>query len=155
MVENYQNILKLSLQESIHELSSKYGDYMHHWEWGKVHKLLLKHPMGSVNILARLFKLNSGPYPVGGTYHTVAPYSFAFGDLFDVAHGASERHIYSLGNWDESKTVIPTGTSGIPASPYYCDQSELYVNNLYHNDYVSKDIIEKTAKYKMIIKPGE
>ncbi len=65
--------------------------------------------------------------------------------------GASQRHIYSLANWDDSLSVIPTGTSGIPASEHYCDQTELYVGNDYHDDLMSRDLIEKSARYKMVI----
>ncbi len=63
--------------------------------------------------------------------------------------GASQRHIYSLSNWDDSFSVIPTGISGIPGSKHYCDQTGLYVNGKYHNDIFSKELIEKNAEYKM------
>lgn len=154
-VEKYQDILNKSLTDALTILTDRYGEKMENWEWGKVHQLTLEHPMGSVKILAKLFKLNSGPHPVGGTYHTVSPYSFKFSELFNVNHGASERHIYSLANWNDSKTVIPTGNSGIPASKYYCNQTKLYVNNLYHNDIVSVPIVKQQAKYVMKIIPNE
>jgi penicillin amidase len=57
-----------------------------------------------------------------------------------------------LADWDESLTVIPTGVSGIPSSAHYCDQTELYVKNEYHPDHFSRDLVEKNAKYQMIIK---
>ncbi|MBN2519150.1 MAG: penicillin acylase family protein, partial [Bacteroidales bacterium] len=152
-VENYRDILKTSYNETIEMLNKKYGKNIENWKWGKVHQLVLKHPMGTVKILDKLFNLNYGSFEVGGSYHTVAPYSFSFNNLFDVIHGASERHIYSLADWDESLTVIPTGNPGIPSSKYYCNQSELYVNNLYHSDYISRSKIENSYKYKIIFIP--
>ena len=99
-----------------------------------------------------LFGFNSGPHQVGGSDHTVCPYSYPASSPFGVTWGASHRHIYSLADWDESLTVIPTGVSGIPASPHYCDQTRLYVENEYHSDYFSWDLVEKNAKYRMIIR---
>ena len=150
--ETYQDILILSFKKSVVQLENKYGEDIENWSWEKVHQLTLEHPMGSVNILNRLFKLNSKTFPVGGSYHTVAPYSFKFtADNFNVVHGASERHIFDLANWDNSYTVIPTGNSGIPASNNYCDQTKMYVNNKYHKDIISIDKVRENAKYTMII----
>jgi penicillin amidase len=68
---------------------------------------------------------------------------------FVVNHGASHRHIFLPGNWDESLSVIPTGNSGIPSSDHYCDQTDMYVNNEYHPDYFSMDKVKKAAEYKL------
>ncbi|TNF44675.1 MAG: hypothetical protein EP310_02875, partial [Bacteroidetes bacterium] len=67
--------------------------------------------------------------------------------------GASQRHIFDLSNWDASKTVIPTGISGIPASPFYLNQTEMYMNNQYHADPFSKTEVEKAAKFRMKLLP--
>ncbi|MDH5386545.1 MAG: penicillin acylase family protein, partial [Candidatus Aminicenantes bacterium] len=93
-----------------------------------------------------------GPYEVGGSFHTVCPYVYLLNEPFEVTNGASHRHIYSLSNWDESLTILPTGVSGIPASPHYCDQTRLYLENHYRSDYFSKELIQKNARYQMIIK---
>ena len=106
-----------------------YGEHPEVWEWGELHKVALMHPLGSVAIVDKLFKVNEGPFPIGGSSHTVCPYSYPQGVSFIANHGASERHIFNTADWDRSLTVIPTGTSGIPASPHYLDQTELYVNN--------------------------
>jgi penicillin amidase len=88
-----------------------------------------------------------------GSFHTVCPYSYSYNNLYKVNHGASHRHIFDVNNWDNSETVIPTGTSGIPASDFYLNQTELYINNRYHADPFSKTEVEKAAKYKMKILP--
>ena len=107
--------------------------------------------MGRVKLLDKLFNLNRGPFEVGGSFHTVCPYSYSFRNPFAVIYGASHRHIYSTADWDQSQSIIPTGTSGIPASPYYCDQTELYLQNKYHNDFVTKELVVNNAKYTMVI----
>lgn len=94
-------------------------------------------------------KLNRGPFEIPGSYHTVCPYSYSFNNLYKATHGASHRHIFDAGNWDNSETIIPTGTSGIPSSDFYLDQTEMYINNEYHADPFSKVEVQKAAKFEM------
>ncbi|MFA6482363.1 MAG: penicillin acylase family protein, partial [Bacteroidales bacterium] len=147
--ENFGDIIGLSFQQAVTELTGKYGTNPMEWKWGDDHKITLAHPMSSVKILNRVFRLNRGPFSVGGSYHTVGPYSMPLNKNSGVNHGASERHIFDVSNWDRSLTVIPTGTSGIPASKHYCDQTESYVNNKYHTDYVTRSKVEGSMLYRM------
>jgi penicillin amidase len=149
--ETFADIVTLSLTQSVAWLSDKIGSSPSGWEWGKIHTFTIKHPMASVKLLDRIFGLSRGPFSVGGSFHTVGPYSYPFTDPSGVNHGASHRHIFNLGDLDASRTIIPTGTSGIPASRFYCDQTELYVNNKYHPDYITRPNVEKSARYRMVI----
>jgi penicillin amidase len=121
--------------------------------WGNKHQLTLQHPLGQVNLLNRVFNFNRGPYPVGGSFHTIAPFGYDFTNPFTVNHGASHRNIYDLSDWDHSISVIPTGNSGIPVSPWYCNQTRLYIANRYHYDYFSKYMVEKHAYREMLFIP--
>jgi penicillin amidase len=151
--ETFDEIVKRSFKETVADLSSDLGGNSELWNWGKIHTFTLQHPLGTVNILNKGFSLNKGPFEVPGSYHTVSPYSYSYNNLYKVNHGASHRHIFDVGNWDASKTVIPTGTSGIPASDFYLDQTEMYLNNQYHADPFSKTEVEKAAKFRMKILP--
>ncbi|NIM11827.1 MAG: hypothetical protein GTO45_06885 [Candidatus Aminicenantes bacterium] len=149
--ETFNDWIRTSFKETIRLLQAKLGSNPDKWQWGKIHKLILGHPLGRIKLLDTLFKFNRGPFEVGGSFHTVCPYSYSFRNPFVSDYGASHRHIYSTANWDESQTVIPTGTSGIPASPFYCDQTKLYLENKYHSDFFSKPLVVKNAKFKMVI----
>jgi len=151
-IESFSDNIQGAFMATIDTLSSLLGDNISTWKWGDVHTITIEHPMGGVDIVNKLFSPNLGPYPVGGGFHTVAPYSYPVGSDYLVNHGASERHVFSVANWDDSKTVIPTGTSGIPASPYYGNQTEMYINFKYHDDAFSKEAVEKRMKYKAIYK---
>ncbi|OQY00650.1 MAG: hypothetical protein B6I20_08495 [Bacteroidetes bacterium 4572_117] len=151
--ENITDIVIKSFKDATDSLQLKLGNSPEHWEWGKIHTFTLEHPLGKVNILNRLFKLNKGPFPVPGSYHTVSPYAYSFNKLFKVIHGASERHIFSTANWNESLSIIPTGISGVPSSDFYCDQTNLYLQDKYHSDYFDKKNIEKITKFKMDLLP--
>jgi penicillin amidase len=68
-----------------------------------------------------------------------------------VNHGASHRHIYNLADWDKSYVILPTGTSGNPASPFYLDQTEMYLKGDYRQDFFSVDRVKESAKYVLIL----
>ena len=147
--ESFGDIIGKSFQQTVTELSVQLGANPANWRWGDVHTITLAHPLASVKILNKVFKLNRGPYSVGGSFHTVGPYAYTLNKYSTVNHGASERHIFDVSNWDRSLTVIPTGTSGIPASKHYCDQTESYVSNKYHSDYITRSKVESAALYRM------
>jgi penicillin amidase len=107
-------------------------------------------------MLDRIFHLNKGPYMVGGSFHTVCPYSYPLTGAPDgINHGASQRHIYVTGDWDKSFTVIPTGESGVPASDYYGNQTPLYTSGKYHRDYFSKDLVIAHARHTTTFRPAQ
>ena len=151
-VETMDDDICKAFMYTINKLSDELGPEPDQWHWGDLHTLTLKHPLGSSKLVEKLLHVNKGPYPVKGSFHTVGPYSFPFSDEFNVNHGASHRHIFTLNNWNNSQTVIPTGESGIPASDNYCDQTEMYINNIYHPDPFSIEEVKKQAKFVSILK---
>jgi penicillin amidase len=151
--ETINEAIVCSFIGAVTDLGKQMGTDPQSWEWGKIHHLILAHPLASVKILDRIFNLNRGPFPVGGSFHTVSPYSYDANKPFEANHGSSHRHIFDVANWDNSFTVIPTGNSGIPASIHYCDQTEMYLNGQYHHDYFSKELIVSHARYKMKFTP--
>lgn len=152
VLETMDDNLRSAFKNSVAKLSGDLGNDPIKWQWGKMHTLTLKHPMGGNKTVSKLFNVNKGPYPVKGSFHTVGPYSYPMDDGFNANHGASHRHIYTLNNWDESFTIIPTGTSGIPASDYYCDQTQMYLNNQYHADPFTLDEVKKQVKFTAVLK---
>ena len=150
--EDFNDIVDSAFINALNWLESSYGTDPGKWKWGNLHQISFMHPLGSVKMLKKIFNLERGPYPVGGSYHTICPYSYAMGLSFNSFSGASERHVFDLSDWDQSLTVIPTGSSGIPASDFYCNQSEMYINMEYHADPFSRESVEKLAKYHAVFK---
>ena len=147
--ESFNELVINSFQNTIKAIEKEAGGDIEQWKWGNNHTLTLNHPLGEKKILDEIFNLNKGPFKVGGSYHTVCPYSYSLSNPYDANHGASHRQIYNLAAWDQSWSVIPTGNSGIPASKHYCDQTEFYINTKYHKDYFSKEKAKENSKYKM------
>jgi penicillin amidase len=151
--ETLDDIILISFKDCIGALSQQYGEDQSKWKWGNIHKITLEHPLGSVKILDRIFRLNSPAFGIGGSNHTVSPYSY--GNGFKVNHGASERHIFNTANWDESYTIIPTGESGIPASEFYLSQTKSYLEGKFYKDAFSENAVKSAAKYTLKLKPGK
>ena len=147
--ETLGNIIGASFRESVRVLSETCGENPDYWKWGDVHTFTITHPLASVKMLDKVFKLSRGPFAVGGSFHTVEPYSNPLDQPSKVSSGASERHIFDLSNWDHSLTVIPTGESGIPSSSHFCDQTEMYIGNRYHPDYFSAATVQAAKRYRM------
>ncbi len=146
IIKSYKQAIALMIQDHSNNIDN--------WHWGDIHQLTLKHPLGSVKILDRLFHFNYGPIPAPGNATTVAPMAYKLSDPFDVNHGPSQRHIYTPDNWDNSFSVIPTGECGVPNSPHYCDQTEMYMKFQYHPDYFSREKVIENAKYKQELLPA-
>ena len=151
--ERPEHIIRRCFFSGLEEMEDRLGRDPESWRWGDLHTLTLRHPMGKVAILNRIFRLNRGPYPIGGSFHTLCPYRFSLNNPFDSDNGASQRHIYDLKDWDLSLAVIPTGVSGIPSSRYYCDQTDAYIRNIYFHDPFSRKAVEEEAVYIMTILP--
>jgi len=147
-IEDFDEIVKMSYKQVMNELIDLYGPEVKSWSWGEVHQFTMAHPLGKVKILDRIFHLNRDPVSVGGSFHTVSPYSYPFSSPFKANHGASHRHIFNTKDWDKSITIIPTGESGIPASEHYLDQFDMYLNNKYHFDPFTRSEVQEHMRYK-------
>jgi penicillin G amidase len=79
--------------------------------------------------------------------------SYNYDKPFDIKWGVSHRFIYDHGNFDQSLSILPDGNSGQPGSPHYGDQTELFINGEFNDDYVSRERAEKDANYKAVFKP--
>ncbi|MFH0842942.1 MAG: penicillin acylase family protein [Bacteroidota bacterium] len=150
--ETLDDIILKSFKDCIATITTQYGEDKSAWKWGDIHKIVISHPLGSaVPLIDKVFGFNSEPLRVGGSNHTVSPYSYQPG--FVINHGASERHIFNTANWDESLTIIPTGASGIPANEFYLSQTKAYVNREFYKDAFSDEAVKAAAKYVMKLKP--
>jgi len=150
--ELFRDLVVPAWDASVDWLTDNYGPDLESWVWGDLHQLSLTHPLGSVNALKKIFRLERGPYRAGGSSHTVCPYEYSSLLPFKVTDGASQRHVYNLRNPDDSRIVIPSGISGIPASDFFCNQTEMYMTNKYIGESFSREKVERNALYLSIFR---
>ncbi len=151
--EGLAEVAAASFRNTMDTLISQYGAEVSDWKWGDIHKITFSHPIAKVKLIDKIFDLNQGPFRVGGSFHTVSPYKYPYFEPKAVEHGSSHRSIYDLNDWSNCISVIPTGTSGIPSSKFYCDQTKMYINGEYHADYFSSDEVKTNAEFTMEFSP--
>ena len=98
--------------------------------WGEIHQIVAVHVMGEVAALEKLLALNVGPEPHQGSPTTVNVAQY-LGDKVPIrtSYGPSQRHVVDMANVDGAGGfILPTGQSGLPASPHYSDMFERWRN---------------------------
>ncbi len=142
--------LTAALADSVSELSATDADPAQ-WQWGNLHAMTFVHPLGKVKPLAPIF--NRGPYPTGGNWNTVNSGAYYPDSKYAMGLGPAYRIINDLSDWDNSRSIIPTGQSGQPFTPHYDDQIEAWLAVKYHPLPFSMAAIEKAAAHTLKLVP--
>ena len=135
--------LAQSLSAALAEIERQCGSDMHSWQWGKIHKILFRHPLG---VLA----FDRGPVARPGDGYTVNATS---GAHFQQTNGASYREILDLSDWDRSVMTNVPGESGDPESPHYSDLLDDWANGRYHPMPFSRRAVEQAAAEHLWLVP--
>ena len=151
--ETMEDIILISMKQTIQQLKDKFGDDAAKWVWGKMHMLTFKHALGKKKALDHFF--NIGPFPVGGSHLTINKRQYPYSTPYDASSGVSYRMIVDFSNMNNSQHVLPTGQSGQIGSAHYKDQVGLYLNGKYRPAWMERSDIEKNAKGKLLLKPTE
>jgi len=132
----------------VKDIIEKHGDITA-VQWGKIHQLELKHPLGKVKAIDWAFDLNR-TYEAPGNNNTVNPFSYHDFERFSSNFGSSQKHIFNTADWDSSYSILPTGVNGSPAADHYCDQTKDYVKGKLYSDIFSLEQVKKRAKYTAV-----
>jgi penicillin amidase len=150
--QTWDAVLGEAWRAALAELRREFGDDVRAWQYGRTHKLTLRHPLGAVPGLAKL--LNRGPFSTGGDIDTVfmgyAPRRFA-GVPFYVA--PSYRQVCDTSNWDHSRSIHPTGQSGQPGSRHYADFPQAWLDVDYHPMPWSRVFVEEVSAGRLLLQP--
>lgn len=129
-VETKNDIIHKSMNETLEDLTGRFGSEMKEWQWGKLHSLTLRHPFSTVGVLRSVFSI--GPYEVGGSGTTVNNGEYHLGEPYEMTLGPSTRQIVDFADINTSLSVIPSGQSGQPFHDHFSDQSVIWRNGEYH-----------------------
>ncbi len=132
-----------SLQAALRQITSSLGPRQEDWQWGRLHQLVLHHPLGK-----REFQLASVPRP--GDANTVNATS---GTNFRQTNGASWREILDVGDWDRSVITNVPGESGDPGSKHYGDLLQDWANGRYHPLPFSRKAVEAAMEERIVLRP--
>ena len=152
-IEGRDDLLVKSLRDADEALSSYFGNNIEKWKWGKIHTYTFKHALGTVPPFKWLW--NIGPFEFPGDISTINPGYFT--DIsrkpYEVTDGSSMRHIIDFGDFDGAKLVITTGESERWLSPYYDNQTGLWMDVQYLPMWMDREDIEENAKALLIFEP--
>ncbi|MDQ3194750.1 MAG: penicillin acylase family protein, partial [Bacteroidota bacterium] len=149
-------IIRKSFYDAVSSLISKFSSDINLWQWGDVHKVTMKHPLGIVPSLSSM--LNIGPFKVSGSGTTINNLEYGFSSAlktseFETYLGPSMRMIVDLANAKRYLSIIPTGQSGQPLHRNYNDQARLWLNGDYKKVSVDFEDLKKENLKLLILDP--
>ena len=130
--ETCEEVLALSLEAALSDLSNRYGSDQGRWRWGEAHLARHEHrPLGRQPLLAKLFDITV-PSP-GDTYTVNVGRNIMSNDAepFASRHAASLRAIYDLSDLEKSLYIHSGGQSGNILSDHYKAFSKAWAKNEY------------------------
>jgi len=155
-VETMDEILRKSLEEGVRNIEKQIGPDPNVWDWGRVHTLTHPHSIGRQSkIMDWLFGFNVGPFPTGGNSTTVNNGEYLLSEPFDHINGPSKRRAVDLGDLNSTQIVLPTGQSGLPKSPHYSDQAEIFNSGQYRTTLFSEEAIRNSGYQQLVLKPAD
>jgi len=114
-------IVAHALNETLDDLSAKYGLNMAEWRWGDAHPASFDALLfGRIPVLDKLTRIEA---PSGGDDFTVQRGEYTSSDLVAFPHrdGPGLRAVYDLADLGASRFMIATGQSGNPLSAHWSD----------------------------------
>ena len=152
--EGYDNWLLLFEEifvESCDYLINKYGNDRKYFKWGNVHKT------NPVHILSDLFpelsdQLNPPKFSISGDGDTPHNAGYSNVSRYNVVATSVARYMFDVADWDNSKWIVPLGSSGHPGSENYADQGYLWKDDKVITMQYSWDIITKNYKLQKLKK---
>jgi penicillin amidase len=127
-VENRDEIVRQAMTSARIELTRSLGKDPTHWQWGRLHRLDLKHAvLGGHTVPAPVrWLVNRGPWDLGGGTSLVDATGWNAHDGYAVDWVPSMRMVVDLGDLDRSRWVNLTGASGHPMDAHYTDQTDAW-----------------------------
>ena len=149
--ESRSVILTQSFKETIANLKSQLGGNVADWQWGKVHQVEYKHPIGSLAVFRPFF--NVGIFEAPGSNEVINNVMFYYTDAdhYEISAGPSTRRIIDFSDIENSVSILPTGQSGNPMSKHYNDQAQMYIDGKFRKMKMNKKEIE-TNSTKLVFK---
>ena len=156
-IETRDDILAAALAAARDDLVVRQSRRAVDWTWGHHHRLNLENQtLGQSDIGLVQWLFNRGGWQVGGGSEIVNATSWnAATDTYEVTAAPSMRMVVSMADFDDSRWVSLTGTSGHAFHDNYVDQTELWAEGRTLPWLWSRDALEESAEHRLVLKPGE
>jgi penicillin amidase len=155
VVETRNDILIHAFSEGYQNTIATLGQDRNNWKWGSLHTTtFVSNPLGASGIDLIENMVNRGPFPTSGGGEIVNATGWNAARGFEVRSGPSERVIYDLSDFGNSRSIHTTGQSGHPFSPHYGDQIDQWRNIEYHPMLWSREQVEAATVNRLVLNPG-
>ena len=149
--ENWTSLFEKIFMESCDYLIDTYGNDRDLWKWGNVHKT------NPVHTLSDLFpelsdQLNPPKFSVSGDGDTPHNAGYSNVSRYNVVATSVARYMFDVADWDNSKWIVPLGSSGHPGSKNYADQGYLWKDDKVIKMQYSWDVISKNYQLQILKK---
>ena len=119
--ETRDDMILKSMRDTITGLRDRYGRDANDWDWGGVHRMTIRHPLGTV-----LPFLNLGPYAYAGDDFTIHAGWWSRENPFEMISGAAIRIVVDMSDLSTMTLMSPPGQSGLYTSPHYSDLAKAW-----------------------------
>jgi penicillin amidase len=154
-IETRDDILSLSFKEGYAAAVAAQGPDRSKWVWGKLHTAtFVSNPLGASGIGPIESLVNRGPFPASGT--TDVPNAtrwMADKGNFNVSTCPSMRMIIDMSDLSQSVSMNLTGQSGNPASQWYGNLINSWLNIKYHTMLWTRQQVDAGAAHKLTLTP--
>jgi penicillin amidase len=149
--ESRDDIFLLAIRDADEKLQQDWGRESRRG-WDRVHAARFSHPLGNIGFPFRWF-FDRGPVPVEGDGTTVMRISWNRLAPFAAWEYPSWRQMFDVGQWDDSRVVLPAGQSGHPMSPFYFDQNETWRQGQYRTQPFSRSAVTAASRHRLLLVP--
>ncbi len=155
VVETRDEILYTAMAQARDELVRLQARRPVAWTWGHHHQMNLEHQslgQSDVDVVRWLF--NRGGYEVPGGGDLVNATKWDAAEGYQVTAAPSMRMVVSLADFDDSRWINLTGSSGHAFHDNYVDQTEMWVEGRTLPWYFSRSRVEEEAEDTLTLTPA-
>ncbi|HBD85496.1 MAG TPA: penicillin acylase, partial [Dehalococcoidia bacterium] len=113
--------------------------------WGRVHQTHPTHPL-SAAFPEMSERLDPPPVSMGGDGDTPQAGSYPDSDPYTMTGMSVARYVWDTADWDNSRWIVPLGSSGHAGSPHYADQTSTWADVALIPATYSWDTLESEAQ---------
>ena len=146
-VETRNDIVKSAFDRTWARFTAVYGEEAENWRWENHHLLTHKHALSPASPLLAML-LDVGPFKQPGTNEVINNLGFRYSDnlVHEITLGPSTRRIVDMADpLNNSWSILPTGQSGNPFSPYYDDQADMYAHGEFRKMLMDPKVIRQSG----------
>lgn len=149
--ETRDDIFVLAAADADRRLRGDFGSEAEQ-AWDRVHAARFVHPLGQAS-RALAWLLDGGTSPVDGDGTTVMRISWNRLEPFRAWEVPTWRQILDVGDWDQSRVILPTGQSGHFLSPHRFDQNESWRTGQYRGQPFTRAAVESARAHRLLLTP--